>query len=82
MDTEKFAGNHFHANEAKQHSQSVSQQPEFIGYTAKQEEKRTQAHNGEYVREINNKGVGGDGEDGWYRVDRKDDVAELNDQQH
>ena len=73
--------NHFHPNETEEGPETILEQPELVGDVAKQEEERTQPHDGKDVGEIDNEWVGGDGEDGGDAVDGKDDVGELDDQQ-
>ena len=79
---QELVPHHFHADETEQQAQAIAQKPELVGNIVQQEEERPQSHDGEDVGEIDHKGVGGDGEDRRNAVDSKDDIAELDDQQH
>ena len=79
---EELVANHLYTNEAEQNSQAIAQQPETVGDVAKEEEERTQPHDGENVGEEDDVSVGGDGEYCGDAVDSKDYIGEFDNQQH
>ena len=81
VEVEKFVSNHLDTDEAKQEAQAIVEQPKTVGNIAEQEEEGTQTHDGKDVGEVDDEGVGGDGENSGDAVDGEDNVGEFDDEE-
>lgn len=78
----KHTENHLEADEAEQESKAVAEEPELILDATQEEKQGTESHDGKDVGEIDDVGIGSNGEYSRNAVDCKNDVAELDDEQY
>lgn len=74
-------GDHFQTDEQQDGNDTVFEEFEFIQHGSQHEVHGAQAQDRKYVAGENEKGVGGDGEDGRNAVEGKEDVRRLDHQQ-
>ena len=79
--SEEFVANHFDTDEAEKNAETVFEEPEHVGYVAEKEEEGTETHDGKDVGEVDDEGVGGDGENSGDAVDGEDNVGEFDDEE-
>ena len=73
---------HLHTDKAQQYRQTDFQIGKLVHHAFQHEEQGTQTQNGKDIGEEDDIRILGDGENGRYGVERKDDIRELDNQQH